>query len=181
MILKLADAFPTFNFDMMQALVEELNRYNETVEETLKMMNIFPEGNEGTTYKIILQDSRGMKIIENATVLDPFDFVYHVHVSPIKEIDMTASKDGNKLSEVDDLFDSLSVFSEAGVKAKSPWDSNSAPAPTTIQVKFSADMFKSCNIDEGTYTYEDDNTGTEIKIVKNPRKDVSKNIHLLIA
>ncbi len=39
-IEKLIKLFSEFNFDMLKALVEELNRYNESVKAALEMMNI---------------------------------------------------------------------------------------------------------------------------------------------
>lgn len=41
-ILRYYRTFKTFNFDMLQALVEEMNRYEETVREALKYLNITP-------------------------------------------------------------------------------------------------------------------------------------------
>lgn len=45
-ILRLSSMFVEFNFDMMKALVEELNRYGDTVAETLRIMNIKIEGSD---------------------------------------------------------------------------------------------------------------------------------------
>lgn len=47
-ICKIATMFDQFNFDMLKALIEEMNRYDETPQEALKMLNAKPEfGNEG--------------------------------------------------------------------------------------------------------------------------------------
>ena len=46
-ICKISTLFSEFNFDMLKALVEEMNRYGETPREALKMLNAKPEfGNE---------------------------------------------------------------------------------------------------------------------------------------
>lgn len=47
-----ASFFAAFNFDMLQALVEEMNRYNETATAAMKMLNIKPEHDSGGTYEV---------------------------------------------------------------------------------------------------------------------------------
>jgi len=46
-ILNMTEAFKAFNFDMLKALVEEMNRYDESPSESIKMLNIsLDEGNQ---------------------------------------------------------------------------------------------------------------------------------------
>jgi len=49
-ICSIAMLFNQFNFDMLKALVEEMNRYNESPEEALKMLNAKPEFDDGNKY-----------------------------------------------------------------------------------------------------------------------------------
>ena len=42
-IVKIANVFSKFNFDMLKGLVEEVNRYNETPQQALGLLNIKPE------------------------------------------------------------------------------------------------------------------------------------------
>jgi len=49
-ICSIASLFNQFNFDMLKALVEEMNRYNEAPEEALKMLNAKPEFDDGNRY-----------------------------------------------------------------------------------------------------------------------------------
>jgi hypothetical protein len=44
--------FGEFNFDMLKALVEEMNRYRETAQEAMQMLNAKPEFDDGSTYKV---------------------------------------------------------------------------------------------------------------------------------
>ena len=53
-VLTVAGLFEEFNFDMLKALVEEMNRYNETAQEAIKMLNTKPEFGEGGRYKVTL-------------------------------------------------------------------------------------------------------------------------------
>ena len=55
-ICSIASLFSQFNFDMLKALVEEMNRYNESPEESLRMLNAKPEFDSGKmTYTVKLQ------------------------------------------------------------------------------------------------------------------------------
>lgn len=51
-ICRLVRFFDKFNFDMLKALVEEMNRYNESPEESLKILNIKPEYSSAINYDI---------------------------------------------------------------------------------------------------------------------------------
>jgi len=53
-ICSLTSLFGEFNFDMLKALVEEMNRYNETPTEALEMLNAKPEYDDGAKYDIVL-------------------------------------------------------------------------------------------------------------------------------
>jgi hypothetical protein len=54
-ICKIAAMFGQFNFDMLKAMVEDMNRYNETPQETLKLLNAKPEFSDEAKYKVELQ------------------------------------------------------------------------------------------------------------------------------
>jgi hypothetical protein len=51
-VLTIGSLFAEFNFDMLKALVEEMNRYGETAQEAMKMLNAKPEFDEGSKYKV---------------------------------------------------------------------------------------------------------------------------------
>lgn len=53
-VCQLVSFFDKFNFDMLKALVEEMNRYNEGPESALDMLNIKPEYGGKVTYDIQL-------------------------------------------------------------------------------------------------------------------------------
>lgn len=53
-ICNIASLFGQFNFDMLKALVEEMNRYDESPEESLKMLNTKPEFDDGDKFDIKL-------------------------------------------------------------------------------------------------------------------------------
>jgi hypothetical protein len=49
-VVRVALMFSEFNFDMLQALVEDMNRYNESAADSLQYLNIKPENDFGTQY-----------------------------------------------------------------------------------------------------------------------------------
>lgn len=50
-VVDFANLFSSFNFDMLQALIEEMNRYGETAKQVGQILNVSP-GNESTEYTI---------------------------------------------------------------------------------------------------------------------------------
>jgi hypothetical protein len=61
-ICNIASLFNQFNFDMLKALVEEMNRYNEAPEEALKILNVKAEFDDGNRFTVDL--SVANKIID---------------------------------------------------------------------------------------------------------------------
>lgn len=51
-LCQIASLFSQFNFDMLKATVEEMNRYNEAPEEALRMLNVKPEFDSGNKYTV---------------------------------------------------------------------------------------------------------------------------------
>jgi hypothetical protein len=51
-ICNIASLFAEFNFDMLKALVEEMNRYDESPTEALTMLNAKPEFDSGAKYDV---------------------------------------------------------------------------------------------------------------------------------
>lgn len=53
-ICKVSAMFSEFNFDMLKALVEDMNRYGETPQEALQMLNAKPTSDDSGRYDIAL-------------------------------------------------------------------------------------------------------------------------------
>ena len=53
-IVEISALFEQFNFDMLKALVEEMNRYNESPQDALKMLNAKPEFNNNGKFDVQL-------------------------------------------------------------------------------------------------------------------------------
>ena len=74
-ILKTAVGCQAFNFDMLQALVRELNDYGGTVEETVEILNVKPLTNRGDAWEVEIT-SHDPRFKFDATANDPLS---HFH------------------------------------------------------------------------------------------------------
>ena len=66
-LCQIAKIFETFNFDMLQAVVEEMNRYNENPQDALRMLNIKPDSYKDNENR---QDY-GLELFEDGRLVDP--------------------------------------------------------------------------------------------------------------
>jgi hypothetical protein len=61
-LCQIASLFAQFNFDMLKATVEEMNRYNEGPEDSLRMLNVKPEFDSGNKFKVkLIKDGEEIK------------------------------------------------------------------------------------------------------------------------
>jgi len=51
-VCSISTLFGEFNFDMLKALCEEMNRYGETPQEAIRMLNAKPEFDNGSKYQV---------------------------------------------------------------------------------------------------------------------------------
>lgn len=76
-ILKYTKVFSFFNFDMLSAAVEEMNRYGETLPEVLEVLNIKPENRNTDTFKLeLVLDGKNYMIDRNHANFQPNSFEY---------------------------------------------------------------------------------------------------------
>lgn len=54
-VCRVSTMFSEFNFDMLKSLCEEMNRYNETAQEAIKMLNAKPQTDDGGKFKVELK------------------------------------------------------------------------------------------------------------------------------
>ena len=87
-ILKYTSIFSFFNFDMLAAAVEEMNRYGETLQEVLNYLNIIPENKASETYTISFTIGNFTKVLEKSyRGFSPNNFDYYVLVEDeLKEL-----------------------------------------------------------------------------------------------
>ena len=117
-ICKISMAFSEFNFDILQALVEDMNRYDESPQEVMTMLNARPEEGGNSLYdyelsvkgKTTVSDSwRGNPLGSSVAVAydheDDYD-VFEFSFADLRKIDVETGKflfedeEGNVLSMV---------------------------------------------------------------------------------
>lgn len=54
-VCNISSVFNQFNFDMLKAIVEDMNRYNETAQEAMAILNAKPEFSSGARFDVQLQ------------------------------------------------------------------------------------------------------------------------------
>lgn len=64
-VVRVASMFGQFNFDMLKALVEEMNRYNEDPFMALEMLNAKPQADNDARFDICITLANGMVIPTN--------------------------------------------------------------------------------------------------------------------
>jgi hypothetical protein len=79
-VCRTAVMFERFNFDILKALVEEMNRYNETASDALELLNAKPHGNS-QVFDVVL-NVRGTDI--------PAKYLYPEHINgmPLQHVEI---------------------------------------------------------------------------------------------
>jgi hypothetical protein len=61
-LCQIASLFSQFNFDMLKATVEEMNRYDEEPQDALRMLNVKPEFDSGNKFTMkVIKDGEEVK------------------------------------------------------------------------------------------------------------------------
>lgn len=63
-VCRVATLFSAFNFDMLKALVEEMNRYDESAQDAMKLLNAKPTASENARYTVAIE-FKGRVLAEN--------------------------------------------------------------------------------------------------------------------
>lgn len=103
-LVSFAELCRNINFDMMKAIVEEMNRYNESVSDSLKYLNINLE-KEFKTYNVVMLEHKHGKInISTKSVrFDLLDSSYNFSMYFTQETPFSQDEIDEKL-DIDDDF-----------------------------------------------------------------------------
>jgi hypothetical protein len=81
-VCRVAAAFAEFNFDMLKAIVEEMNRYGETAQEVLKMLNVKPAYEDDSNFDVAVfkngkpyGDKLSPSVVNKNPLMDPSQHV----------------------------------------------------------------------------------------------------------
>lgn len=81
-VMKYTTVFSFFNFDMLAAVVEEMNRYDESLGDVLEVLNIIPENKSSDTHSVTLEVNNELFVINTSYQgFQPNTFEYYVHIS----------------------------------------------------------------------------------------------------
>lgn len=72
--------FDAFNFDMLKAMVEEMNRYNESPQDVLKIINVRQEFDEGGSFDV--------EVLYRGVATDRHDFDDGYRGNPMRGFDL---------------------------------------------------------------------------------------------
>src|SRR5690606_23310198 len=104
-VCRLSMVLDPINFDMLKALVEEMNRYNETPQEAMKILNTKPEMNDALTYSVALSID-GTLVDSKSIYSDPWrgnplvDDINIVYVPENNDDTDVLSFNGSHLTEI---------------------------------------------------------------------------------
>lgn len=142
--------FSKFTFDMLKALVEEMNRYDEPAAEAMKWLNINPSDSSGG-------DNRkfDVQIIHSGKMLDMTR--YSKHYRTIK---------GNPM-EYDQFYMSFNPLDEGGNSVRETKD-----GLVTVAFTVSADQIERFDPKSGKYTFNTDNDAFKIILTPVPETPV---------
>lgn len=110
-ICNLITVFNAFNFDMLKALVEEMNRYDESPQEVLNYLNIRPEYSQNFVFDVeleILNKDIVQTSIQKTWKGNPLEDHVHIEYCSI-------GTEKNKDEEVDNIWDH-EMFSPSDIK-----------------------------------------------------------------
>ena len=113
-VVNIANAFNEFNFDMLQALVEEMNRYDEEPKDALKWLNVKAEfGGELRYIPTILINDK--EIEQDAYDTDPLNIrpfmqAFRLHYKVYKDVEKVVKEDGDD-DDDDEIDDNKRAFS----------------------------------------------------------------------
>jgi hypothetical protein len=120
-ILTYASVFSFFNFDMLAAVVEEMNRYKETLDDVLQVLNVKPENRKTDTFTVEAVVN-GIKFVLDRTYtsFQPNQFEYRIWADDNMPFDIAENKESaetvGRLASTDCYSSTGIVFGPSNIK-----------------------------------------------------------------
>ena len=172
-IAKYVSAYTFFSFDMLAAVVEEMNRYDQNLIEVLDFLNIEPESGEDETYTIsVWLNGVEHEVTDTYRGFEPNRFEYDLWPN---ELD-TSKIDGPSMA----VFNSFCQDSNRPTRAASQ-DEFVEVAASDGYICFEASDFVSFDPAEGRFTYEirKGQQALQLTATRNPKRGFSTASYLL--
>lgn len=102
-IVRYTNIFSFFNFDMLAAAVEEMNRYGETLQEVLEVLNISPESKDTDSYTVMFEyNGKIVEVEDSYKGFNPNDFNFYVSTSELQsQLTESEIQDMESLTDTD--------------------------------------------------------------------------------
>lgn len=144
-ICRISSMFSAFNFDMLKSLVEEMNRYGETAQEAMKLLNAKPQSDDGGVYDIT------MKI----NGIDVPDEIFHPRImeaNPLSKDRFHINYYGTDDEDVPAVAGAVAGSAAKGVEGKLPAEG--------ANFQFTYLNLKKIDATTGAFTYSNDKGAT---------------------
>ena len=79
-VIRYTSVYTFFNFDMLAALVQEMNRFDEPLKDAIRFMNIKPEINAADRFEIIARCQGADHTVARDYSFDPTEFYHYVNL-----------------------------------------------------------------------------------------------------
>lgn len=142
-VVSAASVFAAFNFDMLKALVEEVNRYDEPPVEALSMLNIQPGFEAEVEFDVRVRFKDGRKVLN----FNPMRWRTNPLTTPRFSIGVEYAKAGQKV-----LATTADPTEEFQTDVATLADPNEDSDYTALE--FSQDKLVRMDIDAGTFVYD---------------------------
>jgi hypothetical protein len=166
-VCKAGALFSKFNFDMLQAIVEEMNRYNETAAEVIKFLNAKPMS-EGTSLCVVeaYRGQEKLKISTSTMNLNPTCSSFNILVIE----DGAVEGEGSMLDlELGEVSKSLNIFgSSVGNGLKPKYDTNRVVVETLTITPFDMEKMDAA---AGMFIYR--KNGVVVNVTRQPTREYS--------
>ena len=156
-LVTLSKLFRAFNFDMLKAIVEEMNRYNETPKEVLKYLNAKPDSGLTATYETKLM-IEGLEVPKTAfqNGAELYDFTPMADDPEDGEFNLIFWKHGDgKQFEADRA---AWIEARSAYQAANPGKTFTTPAPDAtdymVHFEFGPEDLKEIDGLKGVFIYE---------------------------
>jgi ATPase family associated with various cellular activities (AAA) len=171
---QIASLFQAFNFDMLKALIEEMNRYDESPQEAIRMLNAKPEYSEYVNYDVVF--------VNNGELVSQSNFFPTTWKgNPLKDswtiTDYTERRTRSqskkkapatyKLKKISTSQTMDENFINAVLESNIDKEQGSGDA----SIRLEASMLINVNSNKGTYTYSARNGKTTVILKKIQPKD----------
>lgn len=156
-ICKIASLFGEFNFDMLKAMVEDMNRYGETPQQVMRLLNAKPEYDQNEPdYEV------AKLVVQGQLVADEFIHTKIIDFNPLTVSDQFYISYGDGVDDEDDEFEEL-VASRGRNTLRGPAKGENAYA------WFNPADLKHVNAKEGSFVFVNAE-GTQVQLTRKVAK-----------